>query len=69
MAGHVPSKQLLRRHAAAMAIVHTVNQDERVRLLMYVLAGSERINDAVEAAEQARVPLPHGHRPAGKIYV
>lgn len=50
-----PSRAIMVRHSAAMKIIHKVDPAERVKLLAYVIVGSEGIDDAVEAAEAARV--------------
>lgn len=58
-----PSRQLMRRHAAAMAIIDDLAPEERgLRLLAMVLLGSPEIDAAVEAAELAGKPIPSAGR-------
>lgn len=53
MSGPTPDKQLLRRHLAAMKIVHELDEQDRVLLLAYVVGGTPRLRELEEAEEAA----------------
>jgi hypothetical protein len=59
-----PSRNLLRRHAAAMKIIHEIPRDERLGLLTAVVLGSPRLDEVCDAAEAVGRPMPRGRQRA-----
>ena len=53
VATKLPDPVVQRRHHAAMEIIHELDQHERVLLLAYVSAGSERLREFEEQEKAA----------------
>lgn len=62
MTSFVPDRALMRRHAAAMKIIHEVTPAERITLLTHVILGSPALNEAVEEAERLGLAFPANRR-------
>jgi hypothetical protein len=51
MSSLAPDQKVQQRHEAAMRLVHQLDEHDRVMLLYFVVAGSERIRELEEDDE------------------